>query len=175
MYSISLRSPVCHSWQFWVYTETAYSSRIFPGASLDSPPLELSDLLLLGAGLSHCVPAQLAEHLRAVKRGQKKHYGGKRKTEDEDHFHSFMMWGTNATVNRMASKKRLGKEKRKKKGRDEAGTTSHRLISVLTGSGGRDAHDPRLEVISNFNTIDADGSVKHGWFGGCGWMMTGWN
>lgn len=27
----------------------------------------------------------------------------------------------------------------------------------------------------NFNTIDADGSVKHDWFGGCGWMMTEWN
>lgn len=33
-----------------------------------SPPLVLSDLLLLGAGLSHCVPAQLAEHLKEVKR-----------------------------------------------------------------------------------------------------------
>lgn len=40
-----------------------------------SPPLVLSDLLLLGAGRSHCVPAQLAEHLRAVKRGEKHRHG----------------------------------------------------------------------------------------------------
>lgn len=33
-----------------------------------SPPLVLSDRLLLGAGLSHCVPAQLAEHLKEVKK-----------------------------------------------------------------------------------------------------------
>lgn len=41
-------------------------------SSRDSPPLVLSDLLLLGAGRSHCVPAQLAEHLRTgIKTGIK--------------------------------------------------------------------------------------------------------
>lgn len=50
-----------------------------PGASRDSPPLVLSDLLLLGAGRSHCVPAQLAEHLRAVRQGQKSTITAKKK------------------------------------------------------------------------------------------------
>lgn len=42
------------------YNKTSWNSQF-------SPPLVLSDLLLLGAGLSHCVPAQLAEHLKEVK------------------------------------------------------------------------------------------------------------
>lgn len=32
--------------------------------------------------------------------------------------------------------------KKKKKRQDEAGKTSHRLISVPVGASGRDAHDP---------------------------------
>lgn len=57
------------------YRHVIYRPSIHPGyyraswTSQDSPPLVLSDLLLLGAGRSHCVPAQLAEHLRAVKQG----------------------------------------------------------------------------------------------------------
>lgn len=69
-----------------------------PGASRDSPPLVLSDLLLLGAGRSHCVPAQLAEHLQAVTRGQKKHHYGKEKKPTNGSLlrgdcDSFVLWG----------------------------------------------------------------------------------
>lgn len=45
-----------------------YSLLEFFKQNTRSPPLVLSDRLLLGAGLSHCVPAQLAEHLKQVKR-----------------------------------------------------------------------------------------------------------
>lgn len=122
----------------------------------------MSDLLLLGAGRSHCVPAQLAEHLKVVKR-EYKHYLNtfffSRKKNSK-----IVMWlwlniqqcDSTQTLNSTWTKKHYvqtcvynkcvsvsvldiqctGKNKKKKQ--DETGTTSRHLICVPMGSDGCD-------------------------------------